>query len=303
MQTTKIAIIGAGAVGSTIAYTLAQRNAPAQILLIDTNKERCQGEILDLSDSLAFCKTSTIVAGSMKDAQKCDIIIIAAGIRQKVGQTRIALLKENQKIIKDIITALIPLKESAIIIMVSNPVDILTHEALKLAKLPASRVFGSGTLLDSMRLRELIGAHLNVWARSVHAYILGEHGDTQFPAWSISSIGGVPILEYPNIDIQLLDQFANQARDRAYEIIKLKGSTFYGVASCVASMCENIIYDQKALAPISCFVKEFNVCLSVPCVLDKNGIQQQPHIRLNQHEQELLKKSAHTIASLASGQP
>lgn len=296
MNTTKVAIIGAGAVGTTIAYTLAQRNFPAEITLLDIDEKRCKGEILDLSDALVFCKTSTITAGTYQDAQKADIIIFAAGKRQEIDQKRTELLSSNKRIVHDVIKKIVPFKKDAILIMVTNPVDILTLQALSLSGLPKKQVFGSGTILDSMRLRELLAEHLKISARSIHAYILGEHGDSQFPAWSISSIGGTPLLEYPNLDEKLLAQFATQARERAYEIIKCKGATYYGVASCVAALCENILFDQKALVPLSCFNQELELCLSMPCILGKAGIEQQPAIKLNTHEIDQLKKSAAIIA-------
>lgn len=295
MHTTKIAIIGAGSVGATVAYTLIQRNLPVEIYLVDINEQRCKGEILDLSDALAFCKTSTVKSGTTTDVKQSDIIIIAAGARQAVGQSRLALLQKNEQIIKDIIKQIVPLKKEAILIMVTNPVDILALHALKLSGLKETQVFGSGTILDSMRLRKLVAEYLKISSHSVHAFILGEHGDSQFPAWSISSVAGIPILEYPTLDRKILDNFAVQTREEAYEIIRCKGSTFFGVASCVASMCENIIFDQKAIVPLSCFIKELDACLSIPCVLGKDGIEQQLPLNLTQEEQQLLRKSADSL--------
>ncbi len=295
MHAIKIAIIGAGSVGTTLAYTLMQRNLPAEIDLIDVNEKRCKGEILDLQDALPFYKTSTIKSGAPTDAKNADIIIIAAGARQAIGQSRIELLQQNEKIIADIIKQITPLKKDAILIMVTNPVDILTMQALKLSKLPETQVFGSGTILDSMRLRELIAEHLKLSPRSIHAYVLGEHGESQVPAWSISSIAGTPILEHPNLDINILSKLSQEARNRVYEIISCKGATFYGVASCVASMIENIIFDQKIITLLSCWSEEYQLCMSLPCILGKTGIEKQLLLKLSEHEQQLLKSSAETL--------
>lgn len=298
MNAGKIAIIGAGAVGSAIAYTLASKNTNAEIFLIDIDQKRCKGEILDLSDALPFCQTSHIKSGSIKDAKNADIIIIAAGVRQKIDQPRIDLYRQNKKIFENIIAKLMPVKKEAIIIVVTNPVDLLTLQTLKLTKLPKTQVFGSGTILDSMRLRGLLAEKLNISMHSIHAYILGEHGETQFPAWTISSIAGVPITEFPGIKQNELDGLANKARNRVYDIIKCKGSTYYGVASCVTSLCENILFDQKKIIPLSCFIKELNVCLSMPCVLGIKGIEQIISIPLNTQEKELLKKSAQFLKKI-----
>jgi L-lactate dehydrogenase len=287
-------------VGATIAYTLAQRNIPADITLFDINQTLCNGQILDICDALPFCKTSTVRMGTYDDAKQSDIVVIAAGKRQEINQKRSELLDTNKKIVNEIINNISPLKKDAILIMVTNPVDVLTHQALKQSNLSQSQVFGSGTILDSMRSRELIAGHLGISPRSVNSFILGEHGDTQFPAWSISSIAGIPILEYPNLDRALLAALFMQARDLVYQIIKCKGSTYYGVASCVASMCENILYDQKAIVPLSCYISRYDTCLSVPCVLGKNGIEQQVPLHLPSDEQELLEKTALTIKALGS---
>ena len=171
MNSAKIAIIGAGAVGSTIAYTLLSKNTNAEIFLIDIDEKRCKGEVLDLADTLSFCKTSHIQLGSIKDAKNADIIIIAAGARQKIDQPRIELFKQNKKILENIINKLLPIKKEAIIIIVTNPVDLLTLHTLKLTKHPASQVFGSGTILESMRLRGLLAEKLSISIHSIHAYI------------------------------------------------------------------------------------------------------------------------------------
>jgi L-lactate dehydrogenase len=291
MKQTKIAIIGAGAVGTTTAYTLILKNIPAEIILVDIDAKRCMAEVLDLDDAVPFCKTSSIKAGSMQDAQTADIVIIAAGARQKEGQPRSELLAANKKIITDILTQLKP-QPHTIIIMVTNPVDALTWLALKLTNLPATQIFGSGTLLDSLRLRGLLACKFDISERSIHAYILGDHGENQFPAWSLSTIGGTPLINFPLLDQQMREGLAQETRDKVYKIIEGKGATFFGVASCVAALCENIIYDQKRVTPVSCLCKEYGVCLNVPVVIGKNGIEKYLPLSFSEEEKILMKKAA-----------
>ena len=294
MKQSKIAIIGAGSVGTSTAFALMLKNIGSEIMLVDVDSARCHGEILDLSDAQSFCTNTKIYAANQQQAAQADIIIIAAGIRQKPEQTRQELLSKNKEIIGSIITQLKPIKSSAIIIMVTNPVDILTLHALQLSGLPAHQVIGSGTLLDSIRLRELIATKLHKALSSIDINILGEHGDTQFPAWSSAHIDGAPLANF-GISQKELDSFAQQAKDKAYEIIKCKDATFYGIATCVTQLCQAIIQDQKLIAPVSHFQKQFGICLSLPAVLGRNGIEQTLPLSLNNQEQILLEKSAQAL--------
>ncbi len=299
MKHTKISIIGAGAVGSTIAYALLLKNIAAEICLVDINEMRCRGEILDLSDALSFCGPSLIHSETTKDAGKSDIIIIAAGKRQEPGEDRIALLKANKKIIKSILEELQPINKGTILIMVTNPVDILTLYAQELLNHPRSQIFGSGTFLDTQRLRGLLSAKLNIAEQSIHAYILGEHGDTQFPAWSSARVAGVPLKDFSLSD-QELNQMANETRKKAYEIIECKGATFYGIATCVAALCRTIIFDQKRATPVSCYQEKYDVCLSIPVILGENGIEQQLHLPLDDQEKQNLEHSVQAIKEYIS---
>lgn len=297
-MSTKIAIIGAGAVGTTTAYALILKNIAAEIILIDIDKTRCKGEFLDLSDAIPFCKTSVLHEGNLEDANIADIIIICAGARQKIGQPRLELLTQNKDIIANIFTTVKP-KNNAIIIMVTNPVDLLTLYAMKLTNCDSSHIMGSGTLLDSQRLRNILAHTLNISERSIHAYMLGEHGDSQFPAWSLATINGIQITQFPGINPKILEQIGNEARMRVYEIIKCKGSTYFGVATCVTALCEIILYDQKRLVPVSCFSKEFNICLNLPVILGNHGIEKYLPLPLSPEEQKFLKKSAEVLQELA----
>lgn len=295
MKNFKIAIIGAGSVGTTTAYALILQNTAAEIMLVDVNEIRCRGEILDLSDSLPFSQTTAIRTASFKDAGQADIIVIIAGARQKPGQTRMELLATNKSVIASIIENMKPINPSAIIIMVSNPLDILTLQAQQIAGLPRAQIFGTGTFLDSLRLRELIAQKINVDEKSVHAYILGEHGDSQFPAWSMAHVNGVPLSSFATLTPKILDQLAQQAKDKAYEIIACKEATYFGIAACVAKMCQAVLYNQKTVLPLSVYHEKYGVCLSVPSVLSAQGAERLSDIKLSDSEEKMLEKSATAI--------
>ncbi|TET34511.1 L-lactate dehydrogenase [Candidatus Dependentiae bacterium] len=294
MKHTKISIIGAGAVGSTIAYALILKNIAAEICLVDVNEIKRCGEILDLSDALSFGATALIHGETAKNAGKSDIIIIAAGKRQEPGQDRIALLDANKKIIKSILQEIQPINKESIIIMVTNPVDILTLYAQELVNHPRSQLFGSGTFLDTQRLRGLLSQKIHIAEQSIHAYILGEHGDTQFPAWSCARIAGIPLQDF-SLTENDLERIARETRDKASEIIKCKGATFYGIATCVAALCRTIIFDQKRVTPVSCYLEQYDLCMSVPVVLGKNGVDSILQLPLNKREKEQLNQSAEAI--------
>jgi L-lactate dehydrogenase len=298
MSMKKIAIIGTGDVGTTAAYALILQNINAEIILADINEIRCRGEVLDLSDALALCQQSRVRSGTIPDVRNADIIIIAAGQRQKPEQPRSELIKANKKIITDIIEQIKPFQDHAIIIMVSNPLDVLTHVAQKVSGLPRNQVFGTGTFLDSQRLRELIAEKTNINEKSIHAYVLGEHGDMQFPAWSSAYIGGKPLIEYLQWSEKDLDALAQAAKNKAYEIISCKGATFFGIAACISAICRTIILDEKRVTPLSCYSKQFDVCLSMPVVLGARGIEQIIDIPLNEKEQERLLRSVDSIRAL-----
>ncbi|MGB8366792.1 MAG: L-lactate dehydrogenase [Candidatus Babeliales bacterium] len=297
MVNKKIAIIGAGSVGSTIVYALILKNINAEILLIDIDEKRCKGEVLDLSDTL-FCGAAKIKSSRLQDVSQADIIIIAAGARQKPKQSRTDLIAINRSIIAAILEQIRPIKQHAIIIMVTNPVDILTFDAQQFSGLPRNQVFGSGTFLDTVRLHGILAKKLNIAMQSINAYILGEHGDTQFAAWSIANIAGVPLLNFPQINKKILTQIAEEARKKAYEIISCKGATYYGIAACVTTICQAIILDQKLVIPLSCYIPTFNICLSIPIILGGKGIEQILEIPLNKIEQQQLIKSAEYLQKL-----
>lgn len=299
MKHSKIAIIGAGFVGSTTAYALLLQNIAAEIILVDINEMRCHGEILDLSDALSFDGTSKIRSGSARDAAQADIIIIAAGKRQKINESRTELLAANTEIINAVFKEIKPINTHAIVIIITNPVDLITYQAQQIAGLPRNQVFGSGTFLDTQRLRNIVGHKLNISEHSVDAYILGEHGDTQFAAWSSAKIGGIPVLDFSGITEKDLQTMATEARNKAYEIISCKGATYYGIAACVARMCKAIIFDQKLILPLSVYNEQFDICLSMPVVLGENGVEKILSVPLNNNEEKKLNESAKTLKELA----
>jgi len=298
MKHAKIAIIGAGSVGSTTAYTIMWKGVAAEIMLVDIDEKRCKGEILDLSDALPFCNPSKINRGTTKEAGQADIVIITAGARQKPGQTRSELININKKIIHSIISDMQPINPDIIIIMVTNPVDILTCYTQKLAELPKQQIFGSGTYLDSQRLRGILSKKLNIAEQSIETYVLGEHGNSQFVAWSCMSLAGIPLLDFPLFSPKDLDVMAEETKNKVYEIIAYKEATYFGIAACVADICECIVFDQKRIVPLSCFIERFDVCLSMPTVLGAKGIEQILPIRLSNKEQEQLEKSAKKLKGI-----
>lgn len=297
MKHTKIAIIGAGRVGTTTAYALMLKNIVGEILLVDIDPQRCKGEIFDLADTLSFSTASNIHEASLKEAGQADIIIVAAGISQKPGQSRTELLKTNHTIITGIMHDMQPINKNAVLLIVTNPVDLMTLCAQEHAGLPVNQVFGSGTFLDSTRLQLAIANAVGVAEESVQAYILGEHGDSQFPAWSSAQISGIPLLKFPGITQADLEKIAKQTKNKVYEIILCKGSTFFGIATCVAALCESIIFNQKKVFTLSVFNQAFGVCLSVPAVLGERGIEKVLPIPLNNEEQKQFALSATTIRS------
>lgn len=295
MRHTKIVIIGAGAVGSTTAYALMLRNISAEIILIDINDLRCKGEVLDLSDTLAFSACSNIHIGTYEQARSADIIIFCAGIPQKPGQSRAELLTTNRNVFTSVCQQLRSLRSDAILIIVTNPVDILTLHAQTFNIVPQHQIFGTGTLLDSLRLRGSLSKKLSIAEESIEAYVLGEHGDSQFIPWSCAHISGTPISSLNMLSPGEIVAIEKETKQKAYDIISCKGATYYGIAACITSLCESIIFDQKRVFPLSTFHKEFDICFSLPVVLGEKGIEQSIPLQLSKEEQRQLELSAATL--------
>lgn len=295
MKHTKIAIIGAGNVGSTIAYACMLQNIGAEITLTDINNDFCLGQVIDLQDVLAFSHTSQIACSSFKDAGQSDIIIICGGAKQATDQKRTDLIQTNQKVIHHIFEQIKPIRSDAIIIMVTNPVDIMTLYAQRISNHPTHLLFGSGTYLDSQRLRGYIAQMVNIAPESIDAYMLAEHGDSEFAAWSAVRIGGNPIQSFAALTPSVVTNIENNVRNKAYEIIKLKCATYFGIAACIASICKTIIFDEKTVLPLSVYHEKYNLCFSMPVVLGSQGIEKISDILLNADENKALEQSIQTI--------
>lgn len=289
-----IAIIGAGRVGCTIAYSLLLKNVASHIILVDVNKERCEGEVLDLADVLSFCETSSITNGCYDEARMADIIIISAGYAQTPNEPRLDLCAKNSTVITEIMQKLKPINPNTLIIMVTNPVDILTRIAQENCALPEQQIFGSGTLLDTQRLRRYLGKALKVHPTSIDISIIGEHGDSQCVLWSHASCNGTPLTEM-GLSQKELDDYALKTKNEAYVIIEKKCATYYGIAACVVDLCQIITFDRKEVVPVSTYIPELKVCISVPIVLGARGIERRIPLSLNKEETECLQRSAEQL--------
>eukprot|EP00834_Sanchytrium_tribonematis_P003968 NODE_174_length_14184_cov_0.583671.p6 type:complete len:297 gc:universal NODE_174_length_14184_cov_0.583671:12992-13882(+) len=287
-----ISIIGAGSVGATVAYALILHKVAALIHLIDPQENVVKGQIYDLEDAL-FLSNTKVIAGQQSDASQSDIIIITAGAKQKPGESRDDLIDRNLSILKSILSSFTP-KPDAVIILVSNPVDILTQYAQKLTNLPKNQVIGSGTFLDSMRLRTHLSHSLNIQENAIHAYVLGAHGDHQFVGWTAAKVAGNPI------NVENKSEIAKAVMRKAYDIIDLKGATYFGIGACVASLCQSILLDQKSIRPISVFHPKYDCVLSWPCVVGCNGAEKVVDIPLNDEEMEKLKICVDSIQKSTS---
>lgn len=304
----KAVIIGCGFVGSACAFALMQSGLFNELVLIDANQDRAEGEALDISHGLPFSKPMQIYAGTYDDISDASIVIITAGTGQKEGETRLDLVHKNVEIFKSIIGQISKRSFNGILLIVSNPVDILTYTALKLSGLPSNRVFGSGTVLDTARLKHLLGEHLGVDARSVHAFILGEHGDSEIAAFSSANVSGIPLRCFCKNNCgdichpEKMDEIADDVKNIAYEIIKKKNATYYGIAMSVKRICEAVVLDQKSILPVSCIQNGLyginDVALSMPAIVGENGVERNIDIPLNDEEQEAIKHSADTLRSI-----
>ena len=292
MQNLKIAIIGAGAVGVSTAYALMLNNLGSEIFLVDVHQSHTEGEALDLQDTLAFSKVSRVQQASIEQAREAQIIIITAGVAQESSQTRLSLLAANAKVMHQLADSLSPLNPETLVLVATNPVDIMTRILQETLNHPYAKVIGSGTLLDSQRLRGFIADKLAVAKSSVHAYVLGEHGDSQFPAWSCAYIGGCPLSAFVALTEEIKTDIAQATKRKAYDIISRKGATYYGIAACLARICQTMIYNKKHVLPLSIYVKDFRTCLSMPVVLGREGIEQILPIVLSEKEQTQLQQSA-----------
>jgi L-lactate dehydrogenase len=297
-----VAIVGAGHVGSTFAYALAQNGLADDITLIDYNRKLADAQVLDLVHGMPYLPTVNIHAGSAEDYRHARVIVITAGVKQQPGESRLNLLKRNIAIMEGIVDEITARESQAVLVIVSNPVDILTYVALKRSLLPRGRVMGSGTVLDNARFRYLLSRHCGIDVHNIHAYILGEHGDSEFPAWSMSHIAGMPIDRYCNVCRKCTDwkseciEIANQVKNSAYHIIDYKGSTYYAIGLALVQIVSAILKDQHRVLTVSTLLDgEYGmsgVCLGVPCIVSRQGVEQIIEGNLTAEELQLLNRSA-----------
>ncbi|MFC4301874.1 L-lactate dehydrogenase [Cohnella boryungensis] len=294
----RVVIIGAGAVGSTTAFTLLLRNRMDELVLIDANHKKAVGDALDMNHGMPFLGGAKLWAGTYEDCAEADIIVITAGAAQREGETRVDLLKRNAAIFDSIITEVTKVNSHGILLIASNPVDIMSYLSLKKSNWPVNRVIGSGTLLDSARFRYLIGEKLDLDPRSVHGHIVGEHGDSELPLWSLANVAGAKL----SLDeADKLEIFEN-TRDAAYQIISAKGATYYAIALALDRIITAILRDEGAVLNVSTLLQDYhgisNVFLGVPCIVDRTGVREVMDIQITEEEKALLHRSADKLKGL-----
>jgi L-lactate dehydrogenase len=307
----RVAVVGVGAVGATFAYALLLSGLAAEIVLIDANRAKAEGEAMDLNHTVPFTHPTRIWAGDYSDCAGAAVTVLAAGVGQKPGQSRLECLQANARIWREIVPQIARHNPRGILLVATNPVDVLTYAALKLSGLPATRVLGSGTILDTARFRFLLSQHFGVDARSVHAYIIGEHGDSEVPAWSLANIAGMRLQEYCRAqalvyELGEMQKIFESTRDAAYRIIERKGATYYAVAAGLLRITQSILRHQNTVLSVSSLIEDYcgisDVCFSLPTVVDRGGIQRVLRLELDQTETDKLRHSAEvlqkTIAAL-----
>ena len=300
-ESTRVAIVGVGNVGATFAYALLLSGLAAEIVLIDANRAKAEGEAMDLNHAVPFTHPTQIWAGDYSDCAGAEITVLAAGANQKPGQTRLEIIESNAAIWRDIVPNIVRYNPDGILLVATNPVDALTYAALKLSGLPSHRVIGSGTILDTARFRYLLSQYFGVDARSVHAYIIGEHGDSEVPVWSSANIAGMQLPQFCQAqqiayDEAALDNIFIQTRDAAYRIIERKGATFYAVAAGLMRITEAILRNQNTVLSVSSLINDYHglsdVCLSLPAVLNRQGVRSILKLALSGREIAQLQRSA-----------
>lgn len=297
----RVAVVGAGHVGATFAYAVLLRGLASEIVLIDANRARADGEAMDLAHAVPFTHPTRVWAGDYADCSGAAITVLTAGVAQGPGETRLQLLNRNAAIVRDAVQRIVRHNPAGIILIATNPVDLVAHVAWQHSGLPAGRVIGSGTILDTARFRALLGRHFNLDARSVHAYILGEHGDSEVAAWSIATIAGMPLTDYcrahgVSCDSADMDRIFRETRDAAYAIIERKGATYYAIGVGLSRIVEAILRDERSVLSVSALIEDYagihDVYLSLPAIVGRNGIERVLRPELSPSEVILLQQSA-----------
>jgi L-lactate dehydrogenase len=302
---TKIAIVGAGSVGATIAYACLVRGVAKDIALFDVNTAKVEAEALDLNHGLQFVPMATLEGSA--DVEVCrdaDVVVVTAGAKQKPGQTRMELAGANAAICRDMIPKLLNVAPDAILLLVTNPVDVISYVTQKISSLPPARVFGSGTVLDSSRFRYLIARRLRVAVQNVHAYIAGEHGDSEIPLWSSATVGNVPLHAWAvqghgKLSVRDRTEIFQNVKNAAYQVIQGKGATNFAIGLATARILEAVLHDENRVLPVSSRLDDYHgigdVCLSVPCIVNRTGVEAPLPIPLNEAELAGLRNSAEAI--------
>ncbi len=306
----KAAIVGCGFVGSASAYALMQSGLFSEMVLIDANHEKAEGEAMDIAHGVPFAGHMKIYAGDYDDAADAAMIIVTAGAAQKPGETRLDLVHKNVAIFKSIIPEIAKRDFGGVLLIVANPVDILTYVAQKLSGLPENRVIGSGTVLDSARLKYALGEHLGVDSRSVHSFIIGEHGDSEIAVFSSANVSGIPLNDFCEMrghfnHEEATKRIAEDVKNSAYEIIAKKGATYYGIGMSVKRICQCVMRDEKSILPISAILHNQygidDIALSMPAIVGHEGLETHVPIRLNKDEQSRLLASAQSLKEIVAG--
>ncbi len=304
---TKISIIGSGFVGSTTAFALMMGGVASELVIVDINKDKAEGEAMDLSHGASFVKPVDILAGSYEDTKDSDIVIITAGVAQKPGESRVDLIGRNLSVFKSIVPEVVKYSPNSILLVVSNPVDILTYITYKLSGFPRERVIGSGTVLDTSRLRFMLGKHFDIDARNVHTYVMGEHGDSEIAAWSLTTVAGMTMDEYcsticMNCGGDTRQQIHEAVKNAAYEVIERKGATYYAVALAIKRIVEVILRDENSILTVSTLLTgEYgleNVYLGVPSIVGVTGVKKILEVPLNKSEASAFNQSASALKKL-----
>lgn len=305
----KAAIIGCGFVGSATAFALMQSRLFSEIVLLDANHDKADGEAKDIAHGIPFAGQMKIYAGDYGDIGDSSIVIVTAGANQKPDETRLDLVHKNVGIYKSIIPQIVESGFGGVLLIVSNPVDILTYAAVKLSGFPEHRVIGSGTVLDTARLKYALGEHLSVDSRSVHSFIIGEHGDSEIAAWSSTNVSGIPVNDFCEMrghfnHQESMERIAANVKNSAYEIIAKKQATYYGIAMSVKRICECIVRDEKSILPVSSMLHGLygidDIALSMPAIVGAEGIETHVPISLDEKETAALLASAKTLKEVAN---
>lgn len=304
---TKVAIVGAGYVGTTFAYSLMISSLVSEIILIDTDKDRAEGEAMDLSHGLPFLEPVDVRAGDYSDCEDSDIVVVTAGGARKSDQSRLELAHENFILMRNVISRITEYNKKCVLLMVTNPLDVMTYAALKLSDFSKTKVIGSGTVLDTARLRYLLGKYMGVDSRNIHSYIIGEHGDSEVPVWSLANVAGIrlkeacPLCNVP-YEKSIFDELFMKVRDAGKEIIRRKGRTNYSIGLSLTKIVESIVRNENSILTVSCYLENYHgigdVCLSVPAVVNRDGVKKIIDIPLDEEEEEAFRKSAEAVKKI-----